>query len=467
MKSIVKLFLACNSFLFSFTLKVQGQGDCPTGRFDKISDEFFFSASSDQGATGDVVAIDLMVTNQIPRTDLIGLYIVGCYDASIAELLDEVQYMEIFDLLSWRSSFWKLSIGDFKGFGLAMGLKYAEVPKIFPSDQPVHLATLFFRLIGKPGSFSKIEFCDNVFRQPQGACSKNALQFVPRVGEGTLEDQLHAFSIRHLPGEIRILDGEPTRPNPPATPPLAKIYPQAPTPESAKIQFELTGGTAQPGSKEVPLSVYVTSNYEFSGFYLSIVFSPTFLELARVAEHTRPGAMVINNTEGFMAAGMTNSRRRIGAEGERVKLVTLYFNVKPEAPLGSEIPLKFAPSGPEGYPFYFNWLAIHYKDTVSPDKLPITAEVQPLLVTNAALQLQRPPMVRCGDANQDGQLDTADALATLAHLFLGGAAPACPVAADFDLSGDLDISDPIALLSTVYLGRPPLDTLEPAEVPCS
>lgn len=71
-----------------------------------------------------------------------------------------------------------------------------------------------------------------------------------------------------------------------------------------------------------------------------------------------------------------------------------------------------------------------------------------------------------GDANRDGQADTSDAILILQHLFLGGPQPVCPIAADFDRSGELDISDPIVLLRSVYLGEPPLESLNPAAVPC-
>jgi hypothetical protein len=57
-----------------------------------------------------------------------------------------------------------------------------------------------------------------------------------------------------------------------------------------------------------------------------------------------------------------------------------------------------------------------------------------------------------GDSNGDGKVDLSDAVATLSHLFLGGAAPACFDAADADDGGTLVITDAIFLLGALFLG---------------
>jgi hypothetical protein len=48
----------------------------------------------------------------------------------------------------------------------------------------------------------------------------------------------------------------------------------------------------------------------------------------------------------------------------------------------------------------------------------------------------------------------AKAIATLGHLFLGGAAPACADAADAGDSGELDITDAVYGLGFQFLGGP-------------
>jgi hypothetical protein len=62
---------------------------------------------------------------------------------------------------------------------------------------------------------------------------------------------------------------------------------------------------------------------------------------------------------------------------------------------------------------------------------------------------------RRGDANEDGQVDLADAVATLHFLFLGDAARACLDALDADDSGVLNLSDPIFTLGALFLGGAP------------
>ena len=59
---------------------------------------------------------------------------------------------------------------------------------------------------------------------------------------------------------------------------------------------------------------------------------------------------------------------------------------------------------------------------------------------------------RRGDSNADGHIDISDAIYTLSWLFLGGAAPPCLDAADFDDSGDIDISDGHGINVFLFLG---------------
>jgi len=71
------------------------------------------------------------------------------------------------------------------------------------------------------------------------------------------------------------------------------------------------------------------------------------------------------------------------------------------------------------------------------------------------------PFVR-GDANDDGALDLADAIATLGHLFAGAPPPRCRDAADANDDGSLDISDPIRILSALFSGGTPPPAPHPA-----
>jgi hypothetical protein len=59
-----------------------------------------------------------------------------------------------------------------------------------------------------------------------------------------------------------------------------------------------------------------------------------------------------------------------------------------------------------------------------------------------------------GDANRDGRLDIADAIAALGYLFSSGALP-CLDAADANDDGKLDVSDAVYLLAHLYAGGAP------------
>ena len=58
------------------------------------------------------------------------------------------------------------------------------------------------------------------------------------------------------------------------------------------------------------------------------------------------------------------------------------------------------------------------------------------------------------DATADGIIDISDPVSHLSFLFLGGAAPPCLDALDFNQDGVGDISDPVAALSYLFAGGP-------------
>lgn len=143
---------------------------------------------------------------------------------------------------------------------------------------------------------------------------------------------------------------------------------------------------------------------------------------------------------------MENSWRRVGAEGERVNIATLYVNVNDSAREAQQISLKF-----ENTPFFTNWLAIRNEHGINTTDLLAVTEVTPIVITNALLRIQNQPTV-LGDANLDYQVDLSDAVVILGDLFLGSQNILCPEAADFNDDHMLNISDPIAILSFLFLG---------------
>ena len=57
-----------------------------------------------------------------------------------------------------------------------------------------------------------------------------------------------------------------------------------------------------------------------------------------------------------------------------------------------------------------------------------------------------------GDFNEDGSFDLSDAVAVLAHLFLGNVRDHCPDAGDSNDDGALDVSDAVHVLNYLFLG---------------
>ncbi len=88
----------------------------------------------------------------------------------------------------------------------------------------------------------------------------------------------------------------------------------------------------------------------------------------------------------------------------------------------------------------------------------------------ACVSSMRGPFVRAGerfrrgDVNLDATFDIADPVKLLFHLFRGDTQPGCPDAADANDDGELDTSDAIASLSVLFLGDPPLPF--PGAGPC-
>jgi hypothetical protein len=66
--------------------------DCVHDSMTRTSDDYYFSASSDEGVPGDVVAVDISFHVDSLHASPAGLDIVGCYDTDKAELLGEPDY---------------------------------------------------------------------------------------------------------------------------------------------------------------------------------------------------------------------------------------------------------------------------------------------------------------------------------------------------------------------------------------
>ena len=358
-----------------------------------------------------------------------------------------MRYSDFFDNFAFLSHFYPVGgeAGRLPGhprgvFSLGSAILQGAVEKFLSAGQAFPLLTVYFRVKSEPGTEVKVYPCEQ--KIVGGSCESSSLDYEtanPSLSFKTL-------SSRHVPGTIRILPGEPTHPDPPPLPPDAKIYPEAPTPESAHIHFELEGPLVASPGDTVAMRLFATSNYEFSGFMTALRFPPQYLELVRVQEETRPGIVRVGNELGGFGLLMSNSRRRVGQEEERAQLATLYFKVSEDAQSAGQVDIRFEP-----FENFFNWLAIHHSQGVTAGDLPITAEVTPILLTGALLKVQAQP-THLGDVNLDYEVTITDAVNLLGTLFRGEDSVVCPEAADFNEDERTDISDAVAILNRLFRG---------------
>lgn len=66
----------------------------------------------------------------------------------------------------------------------------------------------------------------------------------------------------------------------------------------------------------------------------------------------------------------------------------------------------------------------------------------------------------CGDANGDGEINSADVVYLINYLFVGGPAPEPPEAGDANCDGVVNSADVVYLLNYLFAGGPP-----PCELP--
>ncbi len=105
-------------------------------------------------------------------------------------------------------------------------------------------------------------------------------------------------------------------------------------------------------------------------------------------------------------------------------------------------------------------LELEWADDLPPPAAPNSVEVGGYFIgmlepVDGLLHFERRQKLRRGDANEDGALGLADAIATLSYLFDGGVLD-CLDAADSNDSHSVDIADPIHLLAYLFqLGDPP------------
>ena len=419
-----------------------------------LFDDFAFRASSDHGAVGDVVAIELSLRVENLHGGIYYYSMNIAYDDMVVEPIGAGQFSEIHEQLV----LWELSnqipedyrLPGVHGKALSISALFAPfmVDDYFEAGNILPIATIYFRLVGQPGESSLIRFSDGEFKWPGNLnpCIENSVGFY-----NTKRDAyINARSIQNIPGEIRIVPGEATHTEVPSSPPLAKVYSVPPSPETANVYFELTGGNVRPGAIEVPVNLFVTSKYEFSSYQAAGTFPNQYLMLQRIEDHTRPRVQHIDNLAGEFWVTSDLSRWRIGLENERILVATLYFNVSQNAPDGAILPLELKNVGSVER-VYLNLIGINNESTDGP-RIPIVTEVEPLVITQSVLNIRSTENTILGDANLDSIFDISDPVTVIAYMLQGGVKPACPAAADYNTDGKLDIADAISMLMALFLG---------------
>ncbi len=280
----------------------------------------------------------------------------------------------------------------------------------FPSDVPMPLMTIYYRIRGNPGDTGLVSSCDGVLARGLGRCMLSNI-----YGHDEFVNYTHFLQAENRAGTLTVLPGPATHPDRPPEPPEVKVYPELPSPEAIGFQVRVEGAKARPGAAEVPVEVYVSAAVEYSSIVIPVDFDERYLRLAHAQDHFLTGIVLVDNRDDTPGAGPNEGHaviysgwgindRRIAAEGEEVHAATLYFNVLPTITNGAV--------------------------TIIPELI--------LFVR--------------GDSNEDGSLDVSDAQNTISYLFLGGPAPFCLDAADTDDNGRLDVTDPISLLQVLFLG---------------
>jgi hypothetical protein len=391
----------------------------------------------------------------------------ACYNSSAVEIVrSEPRWSEVAE-----DSFWKTgaSTGGMTRTGAStfhlVGNFTKEAAGVhFPSEELFPIGTVYFRVIAEKREPIQIEFCQAWIQAGDavGCFQSWVLYSIEPEVDSRGYNYVYAQSRHHIDGEIQVLDGPPTHTEIPPEPTPARIYPTAPTRETAAIVFEHGGAVVRAGAEEAAIDIYVTSNFDFTGLTLSVPYPKDLLALKRVDEHIGRGAILLREDLGHLSYAKFNQRRRIGAEQERVKLVTLHFELSEAAREQSEIPLSLADFrvDPPGLR-YTNWLAIAHQGPPG-ELVPVTTQVQPLVIQPGVLKIQSRP-TGIGDVNLDYRLSLLDALGILTHLYLGGPKVLCPAAADVDGDGEIALNDAIGILRHVFIGD---FAIEPREVQC-
>jgi hypothetical protein len=467
--------------ILDFEGEVNDEGNCqseeppPPGPGPVIVEHADFSLSIDAaaGAVGDVVEVSVLFGSRLASPNGFLLSMAVCHDPRFVEILGEPAYTDEFLSLlgAMGVAFLPVEEGTLHGtpdrghgFLLIAGLDSAAYSARFPSDRPLPVMTVYYRVKGTAGQTSELAFCDGVLQRARLIDTRNFLyhEVFDPASAGYIGYEFRPAVKDN--GILTVLDGPATHPDRPPEPPDARVYPEPLSDAEVNFRVRITGAQTLPGAVEVPVEVYATADVEYSSIQIPIDFDERYLRLARAEEHFIGGVVLIENTgdnyptildQGFAViySGSGVDRRRLAAEGEEILAATLYFDVLEAAAEISETTLTVRTSTESDQSVrYQPWIGVRYQ-TGDPSNPEVRVEVAPIEITNGRLNIigDVSYFIR-GDANDDGIVDIADPIATLGYLFLGVERLPCRDAADSNDDGLLDVSDSITTLAYLFLG---------------
>jgi hypothetical protein len=443
-----------------------------------LTSDFALAVESASGASGDVVGVTVTLTSRLPSPNGFMSLITICHDPAVAEIEGDPIYSEDFLRLldAMGVNFLPVEEGTEqpyhqKGHGFVQiaglgGRRGAAYSARFPSDEPLAVMTVYYRLKGAPGATSPLTFCDAVLERGNVFCNYNLLYH-------SIEDSQSDFkSYEYVPavkedGLLAVVEGPVTRPARPPEPPRAKVYPARLTPDEVNFRVRIPGASALPGAREVPIDVYVTADVEYSSIQVPIEFDERYLRLVRAENYFISGVVLENNAgdvatefghEGYAViwSGSGISSRRLAEEGVEIRAATLYFDVLDEAAGIASTRLEVERVVDyRGVP-YPPFVGVHYAQG-QPGEAVVREEISPFEISNGVLHIVGDVsyFIR-GDANGDFAVNISDPIDTLNFLFLGARSPACLDAADANDDGRVQISDAINTLDALFQGKGPL-----------
>ncbi len=438
-----------------------------TKDFLSNTEEYSFRADAAAGAVGDVVPVTISIQSRLPHLGPASMWfsVLVCHDPAVAEIVGGPLYpSEFLGMSNSFIDFIPIEEGSDHpgnpaghGFYFHSGFNGAKYRERFPSDEPVPMATVFYRILsGEPGQVTELRFCNGELELGLERCRFNEMHYFTE--EGTWK----FVSTTNVDGRLTVLDGPPTNPDRPPEPPEAEIYPEDVGDEDVNFRVRITGATVVPGDRDVPVEVHATADIEYPAIVLPIDFDERYLRLSRVEHHFLAGITLVSNRDELPGGGpdeghvvVTNgfgiNRHRLAEAGEEIRVATLYFDVLESASSISHTTLDAVTVTDHRGVVYSPIVLVRRPTGLGSAEPEVQTEASPIDVASGRLRIiaARGIFFR-GDANMDRSVDVSDAVFALGWLFLGEEQPSCLDAVDANDDGSVDVADPIAILQSLF-----------------